>query len=316
MPSSAAVASDRDERPFARRIERRGIFLVLPRKVPKMTMRTLTVAFGLAAGLVAAVLPFEVSAGPVLDKIKDQGVVQLCTNVNNPPFAFLAPSGEVQGVQKPLFDDVRAALSKATGKEIKLEIVPVLPSNRVQFLQQGKCDLILALTDTPERRKVIRFIEPGYFFDTPALVTRKDLTVAKWEDLKGKPVCSNTGSSYNPPLEQKFGATILAFQTQQEVDQSLRDGRCIGLISDAAFQQIRLGTDKDGLWKDYRIQDLQPYSDPSPASLAVNYGDDDLFRVLTEQVRTWHATGKTISLLEAHGLKAPAIMYEKQKSPN
>lgn len=277
--------------------------------------RRIPVFFALAASI-ACMLSGPALAGPVLDKIKERGVVQLCTNVNYPPFAFLSPSGEVQGVQKPLFEDVRAELSKATGTEIKLDVVPVLPSNRVQFLQQGKCDLILALTDTPERRKVIRFIEPAYFYNEPALVTRKDLNVGSWEEVRGKKICSNTGSSYNPILEQKFGATILSFQTQQEVDQSLRDGRCIGLISDAVFQQLRLKNDKDGLWADYKIQDLPTYTTPEPSAMAINYGDEELFVLMTNQVKGWHTSGKTIDLLKEAGITPPAIMFEKQKNPN
>jgi len=264
------------------------------------------------AMLLAGALP--ASAGPVLDKIKEQGAVQLCTNVNNPPFAFLAPTGEVQGLQPGLFEDVRAGLEKLAGKPVKLEIVPVLPSNRVQFLQQGKCDLIFALTATPERRKVIKFIDPGYYAVGPAVVTRKDFTLTSWDELKGKPICSNTGSAWNPPLEQQFGATILAFQTQQEVDQSLRDGRCVGLVSDDAFQQARFGSDKEGYWKDFKIQDLPAYTDALPSSLAINFGDDEFDAFLTGLVNSWHRSGKTIELAKAAGLTPPPVIYELQKS--
>lgn len=278
---------------------------------PTVVRRSVSVLLA-AATLAAACLP--AAAGPVLDKIKAQGVVQLCTNVNNPPFAYLAPSGEVQGLQKGLFEEVRAGLAKAAGKDVKLEIVPVLPSNRVQFLQQGKCDLIFALTATEERRKVIKFIDPGYYAVGPALVTRKDFTLSRWEDLKGKAICSNTGSGWNPPLEQKYGATVLAFQTQQEVDQSLRDGRCAGLVSDDAFQQYRFLADKEGYWKDYKIQEIAPYTEALPSSLAINFGDAELDALLTDLVKSWHRSGRTIALAKEVGLTPPTAIHDLQKS--
>ncbi|CAO3430158.1 transporter substrate-binding domain-containing protein [Azospirillum endophyticum] len=271
-------------------------------------------AAALLAATTLALTVAPVSAGVVLDKIKDQGNVLLCTNVNNPPFAFLSPAGEVQGLQKGLFEEVRAGLSKAVAKEVKLEIVPVLPSNRIQFLQQGKCDLIFALTATPERRKVVKFVDPGYYAVGPALVTRKDFTLAKWEDLKGKSICSNTGSGWNPPLEQKYGATVLAFQTQQEVDQSLRDGRCVGLVSDDAFQQSRFRNDKEGYWKDYRIQELAPYSEALPSALAINFGDAELDTLLSGLVKGWHRDGRVIELARQWGLTPPPVIDELRTS--
>ena len=45
--------------------------------------------------------------------------------------------------------------------QAKLELVPVLSSNRIEFLQQGKIDIVVAtMSDTPERRKVVQAIDP------------------------------------------------------------------------------------------------------------------------------------------------------------
>ena len=54
--------------------------------------------------------------------------------------------------------------SNAKRLGVKLELVPVVASNRIQFLQQGKIDLMIAtMSDTPERRKIVDIVDPNYY---------------------------------------------------------------------------------------------------------------------------------------------------------
>ena len=63
-----------------------------------------------------------------------------------------------------------SASSRTSRKEVadklgvKLEIEPVVSSNRMQFLQQGKIDLMIAtMNDKPDRRQVVGIIDPLYY---------------------------------------------------------------------------------------------------------------------------------------------------------
>lgn len=256
-------------------------------------------------------------AAAVLDKIKDRGRIAICTNVNNPPNVFLDSSGKAQGMQVDLMEDMKVQMEKKLGKPIEIELVPTLPANRVEFLDRGKCDVIFtSLTVTPERQKLIQFVEPYYYAAGPGFQTKKGVTLGKWEELKGKRVCSNQGSNWNLPMERDYGATIVAFQTQQEVDQSLRDGRCIGLISDDSYLQARFLNDKDGTWKDFEVQDLPAFYE-GPWGLAIKFGDADLQKTLSDIITSWHASGKIIETAQKWGFKPPkfsAEMHQKYKS--
>lgn len=263
-----------------------------------------------ALALSAAVIAKPANAADTLGKIADRGKMTVCTNVNNPPSAYLEPSGKAMGMHIDLLDDLRARLSTKLGKAIQTELVPTLPANRVQFLQQGKCDIIFtSLTVTPEREKLIQFVQPYFYAAGAGLQTKKGVTIASWEELKGKSICSNQGSSWNLPLEQKFGATIVAFQTQQEVDQSLRDGRCVALVSDDSYLQSRFIIDKEGNWKDYVVQDLKPFSE-GPQGLAIQLGDPGFLTFLSGVTQDWHATGKVIEVAKKWGLRPPVLATE------
>ena len=103
-----------------------------------------------ATGLTLSVIGTTVVRAGVLDDVKKKGVLVVGTKADYRPFGYLDPSGKIVGLEADLAADVAKRLG------VKLELVPVVASNRIQFLQQGKIDLMIATTsDTPDRRKIV-----------------------------------------------------------------------------------------------------------------------------------------------------------------
>src|ERR1051326_1704820 len=97
------------------------------------------------AALAVAALP---AAAQTLDKIKQRGVLVLGSKADYKPVGFRDPRGALVGFEPELGKDVADRLG------VKLEIEPVVSSNRMQFLQQGKIALMIAnLNNTAERGK-------------------------------------------------------------------------------------------------------------------------------------------------------------------
>jgi len=270
-------------------------------EMTKIVTKSIFTVAGLAVALTVGVPASQ--AADILDKITDRSKIVVCTNVNNPPLVFLEPSGAAKGMQIDLLDDFIGRLSKKLGKKVEVELIAVLPANRVQFLQQGKCDILFtSLTVTEERKKLVWFVEPYYYAAGPGLLSKKGTVVKRWEDIKGKPICSNQGSSWNLPVEQKYGGTIVAFQTQQEVDQSLRDGRCIALVSDDSYLQARMLTDTAGHWKDYFIQDLEPFTE-GPWGLAIRFDERRFYDFISDTIKDWNKKGTIVDAAKKWKLK-------------
>src|SRR5690349_23301490 len=115
-----------------------------------MLLRLLAIIAAIAAALPAA--------AQTLDKIKQRGVLSVGTKADYKPFGFRDPSGAIVGFEPDLAKDVADRL------HVKVRIEPVVGSNRMQFLQQGKIDLMIAtMNDTPERRKIVGIIQPDYY---------------------------------------------------------------------------------------------------------------------------------------------------------
>ena len=141
-----------------------------------------------------------------LSTIKSHGTLIVGVKADYPPFGFRAPSGEIEGIEPSLAADVAKRLG------VKLELVPVTAANRMQFLQQGKIDLMIAtMSDTPERRSIVDIIEPDYYASGYNVMPPKSMNIDAWADLNGKKVCLIQGSYYNKELQEKDGAQVSAF---------------------------------------------------------------------------------------------------------
>lgn len=54
------------------------------------------------------------------------------------------------------------------------KLLPVIATNRLESLQQGKIDVIIAaMSDKPERRQVVEAVEPLYYADPVNVLATK-----------------------------------------------------------------------------------------------------------------------------------------------
>src|SRR5881296_2439478 len=159
-----------------------------------------------ASGLLLGVLGATAASADALDDIKKKGVLVVGTKADYRPFGFLDPSGKIVGFEPDLAADVAKRLG------VKLELTPVIASNRIQFLQQGKIDLMIATTsDTPERRKIVDIVEPDYYASGTNVLAKKSENLKSWDQLRGKKVCLIQGAFYNKELQEKYGVDGVAF---------------------------------------------------------------------------------------------------------
>ena len=168
------------------------------------------------------------SAEGTLGKIKSRDKIIIGVKTDYLPFGFIDENGKNAGLEIDIARYISAELLESAEK---VEFVPVVASNRIEFLQQGKVDLLIAtMNDTEKRRQVIDFSE-NYYASGTGLLTRKDSGVSSWEDLKGKKVCGIQGSFYNKELTE-MGIEMVNFPGTAEAYTALKDGRCLGFAYD------------------------------------------------------------------------------------
>jgi polar amino acid transport system substrate-binding protein len=247
-------------------------------------MRKPTMAFLGSGLLVAAALlsPSLAIGADGIEAIKQRGTLIVGVKADYRPFGFRDPSGAIIGLEPDLAADVAKRLG------VKLELVPVVSSNRIEFLQQGKVDLLIAtLSDKPERRRVVQAIDPQYYSDFVNVMLPKKAGITDWAQLKGKPLCATSGAWYNKDVARTYGAEIVAFDGSEKPLFALKQGNCLGYVYDQSMLQGKL---LDADWKaDYALP-LKGIFD-APWIMAVAPGNGSLQTMLEATTKDWMKSG-------------------------
>jgi len=233
-------------------------------------------------------------ADATLDKIQDRHKVSIGVILSGPPFGTIDPkTGEHLGY------NVELAKGIARQMGVELETVSVLAPNRVQFLQQGKVDLLIAnMQYTDERAEILDYVPTPYEEVGGAALIRKDAGISKWEDLKGKPVCVSQGSNFIKPLQETYGAQIKAFRSQSESLLSLRGNGCVAAVHVSPTMHALLS---EAEWADYATP-LPNDLIPSNSVIWIRKGEHDVQAKLDAIVRDWHRSGWLIQVGESTGM--------------
>src|SRR5215467_12485678 len=244
----------------------------------------------IVAGLAAAGLIAAAGSAPAqtLDKIKKDGVLIVGTKADYKPFGFRDPQGNIVGFEPDLAKDVADRL------HVKLELEPVVSSNRMQFLQQGKIDLMIAtMNDTPERRKIVGIVEPDYYASGVNVFLLKKAAIKSWEQLKSQKICAIQGAWYNKTVAEKYGAEIVAFRGQTESETALLQGNCVGwLYDDTAFIE-RLADPK---WANFEMPLETILVEPWGIAVKLEERDGPWGQFMSKTITDWHRSGKLIEL--------------------
>ncbi|XKM42982.1 transporter substrate-binding domain-containing protein (plasmid) [Rhizobium ruizarguesonis] len=262
--------------------------------------------FGLALSI-CALTSTQACADATLDRIKGRGKLTVGVILSGAPFGFIDPKTRAQ---KGFNLDIAQALAEDLG--VKLETVTVTPPNRVQFLQQGKVDILIAnMQYTEERAKVLDYVPTPYDRSGGAAVVRKDSGLKDWADLKGKPVCVSQGSNYTQPLMEEFGAVVKALPSQPESLLALQGGNCVAAVHVGATVSLLL-QDRPEEWKDYAI----PFPTeliPSDSVIWLRKGEKDTQAVLDAGVKKLHASGKLLEFARANRLPNTEYLQQQNK---
>ncbi|MBX8488826.1 transporter substrate-binding domain-containing protein [Pseudomonas cichorii] len=242
------------------------------------------------------------SADATLDKIQERHKVSIGVILSGPPFGTIDPkTGEHQGYNVELSKEIAKRLN------VELETVSVLAPNRVQFLQQGKVDLLIAnMQLTEERAQILDYVPTPYEEVGGAALIRKGAGISKWEDLKGKPVCVSQGSNFIKPLQEVYGAQIKAFRSQSESLLSLRGNGCVAAVHVSPTMHTLLA---DAEWSGFEIP-LATDLIPSKSVIWLRKGEKDTQARLDAIVRDWHRSGWLIELGNRTGMAPSQALHD------
>ncbi len=241
----------------------------------------------------------------VWNKVMQRGKMVVGVKADYKPWGFRDTSGNIVGMEV----DMAQVAADAMG--VELEVVAVQSSNRMQFLENGKIDMMIAtMSDRPDRRKIVGITQPNYYTSGTNIMSPKALGLSNWNDLSGKPVCGKQGAFYNKIVTDRYDAKVIAFTGNAEAKQALRDKKCIAWVYDDSSIMSDLSS---GNWNDFEM----PLSseDDNPWGLAVPLAEKNCIfgNFMSGLTYNMHQSGKLIELEKKWGIQATQYLQDQQQ---
>jgi len=161
------------------------------------------------------------------------GVLTTCTHLPYAPFQSKDAAGKVVGFDVALIDLVATKLSVTQA----IVDTPFEGIKSGTDLNSGKCDVAAAgMTITDERKKVLDFSDP-YFDATQALATQTGKEVKTLEELAGKRLGvqgGTTGEDYIKAQvkEKNLKIEVVSFKDLAALQQALSTNQVVGAVND------------------------------------------------------------------------------------
>jgi glutamate/aspartate transport system substrate-binding protein len=177
-----------------------------------------------------------------LKKIKESGTITIGHNADSPPFSFIGPDGKPQGYSIDLCMKIVEAV-KAELKMDKLEVkfLPVIGTTRIPLLLNGTTDINCATTtNTLTRQRQVDFLDT-MFITGNRILTKKDSGIHDLEDLKGKRVTVNQGTTNEQIIKAldaklNLGIRFLDTKDQPQGWLALETGRSDAHVTDEVVE--------------------------------------------------------------------------------
>jgi polar amino acid transport system substrate-binding protein len=242
-------------------------------------------------------------ANTTWNRIMERGVIIVGVKADTRPWGYRDQDGSIIGMEADMAQQVADTLG------VELELVAVESSNRMQFLEGGRIDLLIAtMSDRADRREIVGIVGPNYYSSGTNVMTPIALGVTAWSDLADRPVCGKQGAFYNQIVEERHGAQVIAFGSNAEALQALRDQRCVAWVYDDSSIAAELAS---GQYDDFEMPLVSEDNNPWALAVPIDEVDGIFGRFMSGMQYNWHQSGELIALEEKWGIQSTDYLAEQ-----
>jgi len=231
--------------------------------------------------VLAVLLVGSMALASTLEEIKARGKIYIGTDATYPPMEFHDESGEIVG-----FD---IDLGRAIAEELGVEAVFIDTAWDGIFpaLDAGKFDIIISSTSITEERLKSKEMSDPYYVTSQAIAVRKDNeTIRGPEDLKGKIVAVQIGTTGDLAVSEMEGVTVKRFDTIDKAYMEVLNGRADAVVNDLSEVAYRMKMLPDMKIVATFREGEEKYG------VTMRKGDVELLAAINEALRRIKASGK------------------------
>ncbi|MCW2288821.1 glutamate ABC transporter substrate-binding protein [Leucobacter luti] len=169
-------------------------------------------------------------AGSTMEKLNKAGKITVGTKYDQPLFGLRGLDGDPEGFDVEIAKIIAGELGIS---EDNIEWIEAVSANREPFIEKGEVDIVVATyTINDTRKEVVSFGGPYYIAGQDLLVLDGNPEgITSIDDVKGKKVCSVTGSTSAQNLKDA-GVEVLETDTYSNCLSPLRQGEVVAASTD------------------------------------------------------------------------------------
>ena len=209
----------------------------------------------------------------------NEKVIIMGTNAEFMPFEY-RDGKEVVG-----FDvDIANKIAEKLGK--KLEIVDMKFAGLIAALESGKIDFIAAgMSKTPEREEQVNFSDSYYTANQLITVKTDNTEITSGDDLKGKKIGVQLGTTGEDVAKEIEGATVVPFDKGALAIMDLANGKLDAVVLDSEPTKNYTKDNDD-------VKVLEEELTEEEYSIAVSKDDQELLDAINETLKELRESGE------------------------
>lgn len=246
-----------------------------------MVRKLVTSAAVAGALMMAAPALAQGAASPVLDRIKERGVINMGHRETSVPFSYLDANGEPTGYHVEICNLLVEEIKTAIGAtDLKVNHVPITSQTRIPLIANGTLDLACgSASNTLTRQQQVDYLPVTYIGGT-RLVNRVGDDITEIEDLEGKVLALASGTTDERNVKALIAEKGLDIKITQVKDHaqawvSLETGRVDAYANDGVILAGLINSSKSPA--DYEISGRLLSYDPYGIMVPRN---DSTFRLI------------------------------------
>lgn len=215
------------------------------------------------------------------------GKLIMATNAEFPPYEFYDDGGNIAGIDV----EIAAAIAEHMGMEFEVEdmafdsIIPAVQSGKADFGAAG-------MTVNEERKQSVDFSD-SYATATQVIIVKEDSDIATPDDLKGKTIgvqLGTTGDIYASDIE---GATIEQYNKGFEAIQALSQNKIDAVVIDGEPAKVFVSQNKG-------LKILDEALTVEEYAICVKKGNGELVKGINEAIASLKESGKLQEIIDKY----------------
>lgn len=210
------------------------------------------------------------------------------TNASFPPYEFTDDAGKIVGIDA----EIAAAVAEKLGYE--LEIQDMEFDSLITAVQSGKIDFALAgMTVTPKRLESVNFSDT-YATGVQVIIVPENSAIAKVEDLSGKKIGVQTGTTGDIYCTDEFGQDVVKqYNNGALAVAALKNGQvdCVVIDNEPAKNYVKANTGLKILDTEYAVEDY---------AAAISKDNDELLKDFNKALKELKDEGEIDKIINKY----------------